>query len=83
MAAHKSTVDIALPEAKGKITCSGTELTIMADVDESGLAAHLRTVPAPFTPEVTRPACGCCLCCELTWSGAIEHPDGQHHYRDC
>lgn len=37
-----------VPEARELVTCSGNELTIMADVDESGLQRLLDTCPPPF-----------------------------------
>ena len=52
-----TTVFEVLPAAKDLITIDGKEIPIMADVDESGLVALLKTVPAPHDLKVRH--CGC------------------------
>lgn len=40
----------AVPETRGRITCAGNELAIMADVDESKLKQLIHTVQPPLFP---------------------------------
>lgn len=72
-------MDIVVPEAKGKVTCSGNELTIMYDTDDAGLFAHLRTIPSAFALKVF--AVNATMFSSVN-KGTFHESAGRDHHRD-